>query len=161
MRKLLIGVHDKNCSLRAVSYVMRHYAEVRDVEVTLIHVIPDLPAMYWDDGHILSPAEAAERGRVIDTWTGKQRDYIEPILQGAVRELVGQGFPAARVRMKIVLASGGGDIADCLLEEAAAGGCKTIVVGRCGIADGKHFLVGSVVSRLIHKAANIAVCVVQ
>lgn len=52
-----------------------------------------------------------------------------------MRRLAKQGFPAARVRRKIVL--GGGDI-----------------------ADGKHFLVGSVVSRLIHKAVNLAVCVV-
>lgn len=159
MRKLLIGIHDKNCSLRAVAYVMRHYAEVRDVEATLIHVIPDLPARYWDDGHILSPAEEAERAKVIETWTAGRREYIEPILQGAVGELVKQGFPAGRVRWKVVL--GGGDVADALLEEAAAGGFRTIVVGRCGIADGKHFLVGSVVSRLIHKAVDLAVCVVQ
>ena len=159
MRKMLVGIHDKNCSMRAVTYVMRHYAEVRDVEVTLIHVIPDLPARYWDDGHILSPAEEAERNKVIETWTAGQRDFIEPILQGAVRDLVNQGFPAGRVRMKIVL--GGGDVADTLLDEASAGGFRTIVVGRCGIADGKHFLVGSVVSKLIHKAADLAICVVQ
>jgi nucleotide-binding universal stress UspA family protein len=159
MRKLLIGVHDKNCSLRAVAYVMRHYAEVRDVEVTIIHVIPDLPARYWDDGHILSPVEEAERNRVIEAWTARQRDYIEPILNGAVGDLVRQGFPAGRVHTKIVL--GGGDVADALLDEATAGGFRTIVVGRCGIADGKHFIVGSVVSKLIHKAVNLAICVVQ
>jgi nucleotide-binding universal stress UspA family protein len=160
MRKLLIGVHDKNCSMRAVTYLTRQYPEGRDLEVTVAHVIPDLPAMYWDDGHILGAAEEAERARVIETWVGRQRDYIEPILQGAVRDLVSQGFPAGRVHMKIVLASGG-DVADTLLDEAAAGGFQTIVVGRCGIADGKHFMVGSVVSKLIHKAANLAICVVQ
>jgi hypothetical protein len=37
---------------------------------------------------------------------------------------------------------------------------SAIVVGRW-IADGKHFLVGSVVSKLIHKAVNLTVCVVQ
>ena len=159
MRKLLIGVHDKNCSLRAVTWVMRQFPEVRDLEVTLVHVIPDLPAMYWDDGHILSAAEAGERRRVIETGMARQREYIEPILQGAVYDLVRHGFPPERVRMKITL--GTGDVADSLLDEVAAGGFQTIVVGRCGIADGKQFLVGSVVSKLIHKAANLAVCVVQ
>ena len=38
---------------------------------------------------------------------GLRREFIEPILQGAVGELVKQGFPAARVRWKVVL--GGGD----------------------------------------------------
>lgn len=159
MRKLLIGIHDKNCSLRAVAWVVRQYAEVRDLEVTLVHVIPDLPAMYWDDGHILGPAEEAERRRVIETWAARQRDHVGPILQGAARELVERGFPAGAVRTEVVV--GTGDVADSLLDLAAEGGYRTIVVGRCGIADGKHFLVGSVVSKLIHKAVDLAVCVVQ
>ena len=98
---------------------------------------------------------------MIATWTAKQRDYIEPILQGAVRELVAQGFASERVQMKILLARGGGDVADNLLDEAREEGYQTIVVGRCGIADGRHFVVGSVVSKLIHKATGLAICVVQ
>ena len=159
MRKLLIGVHDKNCSLRAVTWVMRQFPEVSDLEVTLVHVIPDLPAIYWDDGHILNASEEAERGRVIEAWVARQRDYIEPILQGAVHDLVRHGFPQERVGVKIL--TGTVDVADTLLDLAVENGCQTIVVGRCGIADGKHFIVGSIVSRLIHKAVNVAVCVVQ
>jgi nucleotide-binding universal stress UspA family protein len=159
MRKMLVGIHDKNCSMRAVTYIMRQYPEVHDLEATLVHIIPDLPAMYWDDGHILSATEEAERRRVIESWASRQRDYIEPILQGAVYDLVRHGFSPERVRMKIQI--GTGDVADSLLDLAAEGGFQTIVVGRCGIADGKQFLVGSVVSKLIHKATNLAVCVVQ
>jgi nucleotide-binding universal stress UspA family protein len=159
MRKLLIGVHDKNCSLRAVTWVMRQFPDVRDLEVMLVHVIPDLPAMYWDDGHILTRTEEEERSRVIDTWAARQREYIEPILQGAVYDLVRHGFPQERVAMKIVF--GTEDVADSLLDLAAEGGYTTIVVGRCGIADGKHFMVGSVLSKLIHKAVDRAICVVQ
>jgi nucleotide-binding universal stress UspA family protein len=159
MRKLLIGVHDKNCSLRAVTWVMRQFPDVRDLEVTLVHIIPDLPAMYWDDGHILGPVEEQERRRVIEAWATRQREYIEPILKGAAYDLVRHGFPQERVRTDIVL--GTGDVADSLLDIALEGGYTTIVVGRCGIADGKHFVVGSVVSKLIHKAVDRAVCVVQ
>jgi nucleotide-binding universal stress UspA family protein len=159
MRKMLIGVHDKNCSMRAVTWVMRQFPDVRELEVTLVHVIPDLPAMYWDDGHILGAEEERERARVIDTWTARQRDFIEPILQGAVNDLVRHGFPRERVGLKILM--GTVDVADALLDLAKESGCRTIVVGRCGIADGKHFLVGSVVSKLIHKAVDVAVCVVQ
>ena len=61
--------------------------------------------------------------------------------------------------MKFVL--GSADVADSLLDEAASGKYDTIVIGRCGIADGKHLIVGSIVSKLIHKAAGLAVCVVQ
>ena len=126
MRKLLIGVHDKNCSLRAVTWMMRQFPEVRDLEATLVHVIPDLPAMYWDDGHILTPAEEGERRRVIETWVARQRDYIEPILQGAVHDLIRHGFPQDRVGMKVVV--GTGDVADSLLDLAKEGGYQTVVV---------------------------------
>lgn len=159
MRKLLIGIHDKNCSMRAVTWVMRQFPEVQDLEATLVHVIPDLPAMYWDDGHILSATEEAERRKVIEAWADRQRDYIEPILRGAAHDLVRHGFAPERVHVRIGV--GTGDVADSLLDIAAEGDFKTIVVGRCGIADGKQFLVGSVVSKLIHKAADLAVCVVQ
>jgi nucleotide-binding universal stress UspA family protein len=159
MRKLLIGIHDKNCSMRAVTWVMRQFPDARDLEATLVHIIPDLPAMYWDDGHILSATEEEERKKVIGTWADRQRDFIEPILGGAAHDLVRHGFAPGRVHVKIAV--GTGDIADSLLDIAAEGGYQTIVVGRCGIADGKHFLVGSVVSKLIHKAVNLGICVVQ
>jgi nucleotide-binding universal stress UspA family protein len=159
MRKLLIGIHDKTCSLRAVAWVMKQYTDPAELEVLLAHVFPDLPTMYWDDGHVLSADEDKDRKKVIDTWMERQRDYVEPILEGAAGELVRRGIPRERVATKFVL--GTSDVADSLLDEAAAGKFGTIVVGRCGIADGRHFLVGSVVSKLIQKAAGVAVVVVQ
>ena len=159
MRKMLIGIHDKNCSLRAVAYVLKQYQHAQDLDVTFVHVFPNLPAMYWDDGHLLNARERRERQKVIDTLMAKQREYIEPIIEGAMGELVRKGFARERVHMRFVL--GSADIADSLLDEAAAGGHDTLVVGRCGLADGKHFMVGSVVSKLIHKAVDRAICVVQ
>ena len=159
MRKMLIGIHDKNCSLRAVAYVMKQFPKGQDLDVTFVHVFPNLPAMYWDDGHLLNSKEKQERKKVIDTLMAKQREYIEPIIEGAMGELVKKGFARERVHMKFVL--GSADIADSLLDEAEQGKHDTIVIGRCGIADGKHLIAGGIVSKLIHKAAGLAVCVVQ
>jgi len=157
MRKLLIGISDEHCSRRGVAWVMRQCGDPADLDVLLVHVLPDLPTMYWDDGHMLEPEEERERGKVIDAWTARQRDRVRPILEGAAAELVDHGIPRERVRTKFVL--GTADAADNLLDEASAEGCDTIVVGRCGIAEGRHFLVGSTVSKLIQKAAGVAVCV--
>ena len=85
MRKMLIGIHDKNCSGRAVTYVMKHHANSTNLDITFVHVFPNLPAMYWDDGHLLNSKEKQERKRVIDTWIANERDYIEPIIQGAMK----------------------------------------------------------------------------
>jgi hypothetical protein len=38
MRKMLIGIHDKSCSLRAVAYVMKQYPKGKDLDVTFVHV---------------------------------------------------------------------------------------------------------------------------
>lgn len=159
MRKLLIGIHDKTCSMRAVTYLMKQYPDPQGLDVTFVHVFPNLPAMYWDDGHLLSAAETKERKVVIDSWIAKDKNYIEPIIKGAMHELVKKGFSEERLHLKFVL--GSADVADSLLDEAARGKYQTILVGRCGIAEGKHFMVGSIVSKLIHKAAGLAVTVVQ
>jgi nucleotide-binding universal stress UspA family protein len=106
------------------------------------------------------PAVAAElRQKVVDTWMANQRDYVEPIIEGAMNDLVKRGFARERVHMKFVV--GSADIADSLLDEAAEQKCDTIVIGRCGIADGKHLIAGGIVTKLIHKAAGLAICVVQ
>jgi hypothetical protein len=138
---------------------MKHHANSPNLDITFVHVFPNLPAMYWDDGHLLNSKEKQERKKVIDTLMAKQREYIEPIIEGAMGELVKKGFAREQVRMKFVL--GSADIADSLLDEAATMKCDTIVIGRCGIADGKHLIAGGIVSKLIHKAAGLAVCVVQ
>jgi len=160
MRKMLIGIHDKNCSGRAVTYVMKHHVNSTNLDITFVHVFPNLPATFWDDGHLLNSKEKQDRKKVIDTWMSKERDYIEPIIQGAMNELVRKGFPPERVHMKFVL--GSADVADSLLDEVKSGKFDTLTIGRCGIADGKHLVMGSIVSKLIHKARNgLAICIVQ
>jgi hypothetical protein len=159
MPKILIGVHDKYCSMRAVEYMGKQFALSSDLEVLLVHVLPNLPALFWDEGHILSETEKQERQKVVDTWIAKQRDMIEPILQSMVRHLVQCGLRQEQVKMKFI--SGSVDVADSLLDEAKDGRYQTILLGRCGIREGKHLLVGSIPSKLIQNAAGMAVCIVQ
>jgi hypothetical protein len=159
MAKILIGVHDKYCSMRAVEYMGKQFALGNDLEVLLVHVLPNLPALFWDEGHILSETEKQERQKVVDTWIAKQRDMIEPILQSMVRHLVQCGLRQEQVKMKFI--SGSVDVADSLLDEAKEGRYQTILLGRCGIREGKHLMVGSIPSKLIQNAAGMAVCIVQ
>lgn len=160
MRKILIGAHDKYCSLRAVEFMGKQFALADNLEVLLVHVLPNLPAMFWDEEHILTETEKQERQKVVDTWISKQRDVIEPILQSMVRHLVKSGLRPEQVKMKFI--AGSVDVvAVSLLDEAKNGGYQTILPGRCGIGEGKHLLVGSIQSKLIQKAAGLAVCIVQ
>ncbi len=159
MRKILIGVHDKYCSLRAVEFIGKQFALDDGLEILLVHVLPNLPAMFWDEGHILTETEKQDRQKVVDTWIAKQRDMIDPILQSMVRHLVKSGLRAEQVKTKFI--SGSVDVADSLLDEARDGGFEVIILGRCGIQEGKHLLMGSISSKLIQNAAGLAVCIVQ
>ena len=65
MRKILLAIDGSACSSRAVAYCGKQFAGVPDLSVALLHVLPNLPAQFWDDGHILSEQEkeARETGR--------------------------------------------------------------------------------------------------
>ena len=158
-QRILIGVHDKYCSMRAVEFVGKQFSLTEQLEVMLVHVLPNLPAMFWDEGHILTEEEKRDRQKVVDSWIVKQRDMIEPIMQSMVRHLVSCGLRPEQVKTKFI--SGSTDVADSLLDEAKEGKYQTILLGRCGIQEGKHLMIGSIPSKLIHNAAGLAVCIVQ
>jgi nucleotide-binding universal stress UspA family protein len=159
VKRLLLPIDDQKCCQKALDYAVEQYAGVPGVEVTLVHVLPGVPALFWDDGHILQGGEAQERSRWVGSWQERHRRKIEPVLAAAAARLLAAGFGAAQVTTRVV--DDADDVAQALLEEARRGGHRTILVGRCGIAEGRHFLVGSVTSRLIHHGAGVAVCIVE
>jgi hypothetical protein len=158
MRKILIGISGKECSQRAVEFVGKELRDGGDREVTLAHVLPNLPAIFWDEGHILSDAEKQERKRVVDTWIAKQRGKIEPLLKSAIDGLASAGIKPGKVTTKFI--SDSTDVADSLLETARDGGYEVIVVSRCE-AGGKQVPTGSVPVKLLQKAVGVSVCVVD
>jgi nucleotide-binding universal stress UspA family protein len=159
MRKILIGVHHKFCALRAVEFIGKQFALTDSLEVQLVHVLPNIPAMFWDEGHILTETEKKDRQEVVNTWIAKQQEMIDPILQSIVRHLVKSGLRAELVKTKFIANSV--DVADSLLDEARDGGFQVILLGCCGIQEGKHLLAGSIPSKLIQNSAGLAVCIVQ
>jgi nucleotide-binding universal stress UspA family protein len=159
MRRILVPIDDSECCSRALDYAARQFGGLADLEIGLVHVLPGVPALFWDDGHILAGEEERDRSRWVGGWIARQRERMAPVLRAAADRLVQLGFSAAQVSTKFL--EGDGDVAATLLEEAASGGYQTILLGRCGVADGRHFLVGSVTSRLIHRGAGIAVCIVE
>lgn len=159
MKKVLIGIDGSTCAAKAVRYAAEQYAGVADAEFTLVHVLPDLPAVFWDDGHILSGSEDGARAAWMLSWLDGNQRRMEPVLAKAAEMLRVAGVPAERVQTKFV--KDADNVAAGLIAEARGGGQGTILIGRCGPAEGKHFRVGGVASRLLHEAEGLAVCVVQ
>lgn len=159
MKKLMIAIDESPCAMKSVEYAAEQFGGNRDIHVSLVHVLPNLPAIFWDEGHILSEREKGDRQKVIDTWVEKQKTRIEPLFGMAKETLTRKGVPRDRITTTFV--SDSTDVAESLIETAKDGGYHTIVLGRCGVAQGKRLLAGSVTSKIIHLASGVAVVVVE
>ena len=158
MKKLLIAIDDSPNAFRAVEYVAEQFAGAADLEIELVHVLPNLPAIFWDEGHILSAEEKQDRKKVVDKWLADRKARMEPVFKKAIDALTGKGIIPRQITTKSL--SDSTDVAASLLEEAKDGGYQTLVVGRRG-GTGKNLLIGSVTSRIISQGSGVAVTIVE
>jgi nucleotide-binding universal stress UspA family protein len=159
MKKMLIAIDDSKSAMKAVEYAGQQFSGIGDLQITLVHVLPNLPAIFWDEGHILSEQEKAERKKVVDKWLADRKAKMEPLFRRAIEVLAGMGIKMQQVQTKSI--SDSTDVAQSVLEEARDGGYQTVIVGRRGAAGGKHTLLGSVTSKIINQGSGIAVTVVE
>ena len=156
MKKILVAIDDTPVSMKAVEYAGQ-FGGAADVQISLVHVLPNLPALLWDDGHILSETEKAEQRKVIDKWLAGRKMKMEPVFKKAVDLLTRMGVKADQIQVKSI--SDSTDIAESLLEEARNGGYQTLIVGRCDHR-AKHIL-GSVSGKIVAQGRGMTVTVVE
>lgn len=156
MKKMLIAVDDSLSAMKAVDYVAQQFS-CSGLQIGLVHVLPNLPAIFWDEGHILSEDEKRDRKKVVDKWLAAQRSKMEPLLLQARETLVAQGVSSGRVETKFI--SDSTDVADSILEEARDGSYETVVVGRSHHSP-KNVL-GTVAGRIATQGAGLAVMIVE
>ncbi len=159
MKKMLIAIDDSPNASKAVEYVAQQFAGTGDLEIELVHVLPNLPAIFWDEGHILSSEEKQERQKVVDKWLVDRKLRMEPVFKKAIDALTGGGISPRQITTKSL--SDSTDVAESILEEAKDGGYQTIVVARRSIASGKHMLMGSVTSKIVTLGSGVAVTIVE
>ncbi|HYA88562.1 MAG TPA: universal stress protein [Nitrospirota bacterium] len=155
MKKMLIAINDSASAMKAVEYAAEQFA-ADSIQIGLVHVLPNLPAIFWDEGHILSDDEKRDRKKVVDKWLDVQRGKIEPLLKKAVEVLNSRGIPSSRILTKFV--SDSTDVADSIIEEARDGGYETIVVGR--FQHSPKNALGTVSQRIATLASGLTVTIV-
>jgi nucleotide-binding universal stress UspA family protein len=155
MKKMLIAINDSLSAMKAVEYVAQQFA-TDSVQIGLVYVLPNLPAIFWDEGHILSDDEKRDRKKVVDKWLDAQREKMEPLLKKAADVLNSRGIPSSRVQTKFV--SDSTDVADSIIEEARDGGYETIVVGR--FHHSHKSALGTVSQRIAILASGLIVTIV-
>ncbi|MBI3986311.1 MAG: universal stress protein [Lentisphaerae bacterium] len=159
MNDVLIAFDGSAGAMAAVDYVGRQFSGPAGVKVMLFYVLPQLPPLLWDDGHILAAGEKKDRQRVIDRWASNQKTRMEGLFDEARKRLIKRGVKAARIGRKIRLDFN--NVADGILDEARSGGYTTLVIGRCGASRVEHLLTGSVTAKILGRGAGLAICVVD
>jgi len=158
MKKILIAIDESKGSLKAVEQAGRQYAGMTDLHITLFHVLPNLPTTFWDDGHVLTKKEMADRKKVIDKWLDNQKFRLGPLFEGAIAILTKKGIGRQQIETKSV--SETENIAESILDEAKDGGHQVLVMGRNSYTKGKRIMLGSVTAKIINLGAGITVSVV-
>lgn len=156
MIKLLVAIDDSSGAMKAVDYVAQQLSQC-GAQIGLVHVLPNLPAIFWDEGHILSEAEKSDRKKVVDKWLDAQKAKIEPIFKESIETLTAKGVPADWIQTRFV--SDSTDVADSIIEQARDSGYQTIVVGRSHHSP-KNVL-GTVPYRIANQGAGLVVIIVE
>ena len=159
MGKVLIALNESKSSMKAVDYAAEQFSATKDLQITLVHVLPNLPAIFWDEGHILSDDEKKDRKKVVDKWLADRLVKMEPLFRKATEVLVARGISANRISRKTI--SDSLDEAGSILEAAKDGGYGTIVLGRHSSGNGSSHLIGSVTNKVVSHGAGMTVIVVD
>jgi nucleotide-binding universal stress UspA family protein len=156
MRKTLIALDNSASALRAVEYAGSQFAGIGDLQIALVHVLPNLPAIFWDEGHILNDDEKKDREKVVDKWVADRKAAMEPVFRKATDILTRAGVKTQQVITRSITDST--DVSASLLEEARDKGYQTVVVGRCNHPV-KHLL-GNVSRKVVDRGEGLAVIVI-
>ena len=158
MRQILIAIDGSEYALRAVNYISTQFCGCDDVRVTLFHVLPYIPAEFWDDGHILSDEERKARKNIVDKWLSNQTLKLDPIFGAARKLLFESGFRADQISTKWIPDST--DVAKSIAEEVMTSGYQTLVMGRRGHSHPRQPL-GSITERVMRQGTGTTICIVE
>lgn len=155
-RKILVAVDESRNSMRAVQYVAQTMRP--EASIALLSVLPDPTAACGLDSPSLTPLFKESR-QAFCSIEDQKRFAVQEFLDKAVQLLLDAGFDRKNIKAAIRKKKSG--IARDILREAKQGGFDTIVLGRKGLSAVRDFLMGSVPTKILSRAEDIAVIVVH
>jgi nucleotide-binding universal stress UspA family protein len=158
MKKILLALDGSENDLKSVRFAGNLFSGKDDIEIVLCYVLPPVPAVFWDDGHILTRDEKKAREGIVEKWISNQTLKLDNIIATAKGILVSAGMQTGQVATRKILDSL--DVAGSICEEARDGEYQMLIVGRGGRSDSKERL-GSTAEKIARHGAGITICIVE
>lgn len=152
--KLLLAIDSSPQSRRAATYAGRLAPHVPGCEVVLFSVLSGIPSDAPPGA--VPPSEKPELHGDVDE--AREFGEVQALLQEVTSLLHAEGLPANRLQTVAKPLRRG--IALDILDEAAAHGCDTIVVGRRSQSRTRELLQGSISRELLQKSADLALWII-
>ncbi len=147
-RHLLIAVDNSENAKRAILYVADFLGGVPGFHVTILAVIPEPPADYF------------ETDTKRNSWIEEQRSEATRLLDKYREILIQAGFVEDKVETIMDIRKCA-SVADCIIDVQKKLKCCTIVIGRRGVSKKEEFLFGSTSSKIVRSGKNCAVWVIE
>jgi nucleotide-binding universal stress UspA family protein len=146
--------------VRALSYYTAElFGACPGMNYTFMHIIPPIPPTFWDDGHILNPAEQIDRQNRVEKWMAEWTDTVSLYMSEGRDLLMERGVSDRSVESLILNAKEG--IARDLLNEIEAHKFQIVVMGKRSFRDRKPFLMGSHASKILQNSKGVILCMVS
>jgi nucleotide-binding universal stress UspA family protein len=158
-RKVLVAV-DGAQECRVLTYYMTEMiASIPDLRFKLLHLLPQLPPTYWDDGHILNAEEQKGRQAWKDEWRSEYLQKVQKYLSEARHYLIDRGVPPDSVETQVIPARYG--ITSNLLTEIARNRYQMVIIGKRSFRKEKMFHFGSHANKVLYKVKKTILCAVD
>lgn len=143
-------------------YVGTLLRDVRTVQITLFHVLKQMPPELLEHGRSENPEDevrlAAELQQDQESWVRAESVMEYPIFVQSLELLGKTGFPLDHVTLKFGHED---DIAQTIFDEARTGAYGTIVISRQGSNGMKRFFGGSITDLLLRDTSGYTLWVVE
>ena len=154
-QKLLVAFDDSENASRGVAFINCYF--LRDVDITLLSVVPDTAAVCNMNSPSLIPY-FRERQSDFCTIEDMKKQLLTDSLASARNALEAAGFDGERITTKVVSEKKG--IAGAIIEEAAEG-YDTLVIGRKGHSALEEFFMGSITLKVVNAAKGVNIVLVR
>ena len=163
--KLLLVIDETAASKRAVAYVARIVARLRDFRVCVAHTLPFLPAHLIEYGGARSPAEEKELKTELHAgqkrWIAQAKEKAQPALDRACATLHKAGLGTKAIETKFCFPAEGSATGDEMLVFAHEHKYHTVVVGRDSLSWWRQLLGVDPVEDLVRHGKGFTIWVVE